>query len=58
MRTPCQTPPELNAISKSGALGIVSSRSQGMTDVTEDWQTQSLSLKNTSMGIRKQEIIE
>lgn len=35
MRTPCQTSPELNNISNSGALGIVSSlHSQGMTDVT------------------------
>lgn len=33
MRTPCQTSPELNDISNSGALGIVSSHSQGMTDV-------------------------
>lgn len=61
MQTTCHPSPECNDVRSLGSLGIVSMCKQGIANVTEDWQTQSLSLKNKGMGIgikRIQEITE
>lgn len=59
MQIPYHPSPKCSDVRSLGSLGIVSMCKQGMANVTEDWQTQSLSLKNKGIGIKRiQEITE